>query len=270
MSDTKHQRYARLRTSDGRAVWAELDGERAHVLTAAPYLGGVATGEQLVGVDAEGRGPSVATLVPAEPTKILCVGRNYHAHAKELGNEVPKEPLLFSKPPSSLLHDGGTLELPPLSLSERVDHEAEVALVIGTRARRVPREEALSHVFGVTAACDVTARDLQKKDGQWTRAKGMDGFCPLGPVLVTGLLGEALRIRCFVDDEPRQDGLTSAMIFPYDELIAYVSRVITLEPGDVLLTGTPEGVGPLGGKERLRVELAGVGSLHVRLVAGDF
>lgn len=199
-------------------------------------------------------------LSPAAPTKIVCVGRNYGAHARELGNEVPREPLLFMKPPSSLLAPDGTLLLPPES--ERVEHEAELAVVVGTRGRRIPRERALDHVFGYTIACDVTARDLQKKDGQWTRAKGFDGFCPLGPEVVQGVDPGGLGVRLRVNGQARQDGNTRDMVFDVATLIAHVSAVMTLEPGDLILTGTPEGVGPLVAGDRVEVEIDELGVLR--------
>lgn len=199
-------------------------------------------------------------LSPAPPSKIVCIGRNYRAHAQELGNEVPKEPLLFLKPPSSLLEPGGTLYLPPES--ERVEHEAELGVVIGRRGRRIPRERALEHVFGYSVACDVTARDLQKKDGQWTRAKGFDGFCPVGPEVVSGLDPSGLSIRLRVNGDLRQDGNTRDMVFDVASLIAHVSSVMTLEPGDLILTGTPEGVGPLAAGDRVEVEIEGIGLLR--------
>jgi 2-keto-4-pentenoate hydratase/2-oxohepta-3-ene-1,7-dioic acid hydratase in catechol pathway len=258
------RRFARAQVS-GRAAWLELEGGAAHELEGAPWLGSERTGARVESVDEEGRG--LALLAPASPSKIVCIGRNYHAHARELGNEVPKEPLLFMKAPSSLVGPGGAVELPPARLAERVDHEAELAVVVGHRLRRATPAEARAAVFGATAACDVTARDLQKRDGQWTRAKGMDTFCPLGPVLVTGLPLEDLAVRCRVDGKLRQDGRTSAMIFSIGEVLAYISETITLEPGDLVLTGTPEGVGPLADGNQLEVEIEGVGTLSVRVQA---
>ncbi len=219
-------------------------------------------------MDDEARSSSLTRrLAPVTPPKILCVGRNYRAHAGELGNEVPAEPLLFFKPPSSLLDPDGTIELPPPSISGRVDHEAELGVVIGRRARRVGVEEAAACVFGCTVVCDVTARDLQKKDGQWTRAKGMDTFCPVGPVVVTGLDPQALGIACRVNGDLRQNGSTRDMIFTVAAVIAYASQVMTLEPGDLLATGTPSGVGPLRDGDRLEIEIPGIGTLAAR-VAG--
>jgi 2-keto-4-pentenoate hydratase/2-oxohepta-3-ene-1,7-dioic acid hydratase in catechol pathway len=252
---------------DGRQVFAELAGGRALLLSAAPWLGGTPTGETLDGVDAEGQGQAARRLAPVAPSKILCVGRNYRAHAKELGNEVPVEPLLFLKPPSSLLDPDGTIELPPPVISPRIEHEAELAVVIGRRARRVGVDEAAAAIFGLTIAGDITARDLQKKDGQWTRAKGMDTFCPVGPVVVSGLDPQALTLRCHVGDELRQSGSTADMIFPVAAVIAYASQVMTLEPGDLLLTGTPHGVGPLRDGDTLSIEVPGIGTLRARVAA---
>jgi 2-keto-4-pentenoate hydratase/2-oxohepta-3-ene-1,7-dioic acid hydratase in catechol pathway len=262
------QRFARLELDGARRAFAELADGRAYVLSDAPWLGGVRTGERVDGVDDEGRGGRGARrLAPVSPAKILCVGRNYNAHAKELGNDVPVEPLLFLKPTSSLLEPGGTVELPPASISNRVDHEAELAVIIGKRTRRVSAEQASSSIFGVTIAADITARDLQKKDGQWTRAKGMDGFCPTGPVVVTGLDPQALSITCRVNGEVRQEGPTSDMIFTVATVISYASQVMTLEAGDLLLTGTPPGVGPLHDGDELAIEVPGIGTLAARFAA---
>jgi 2-keto-4-pentenoate hydratase/2-oxohepta-3-ene-1,7-dioic acid hydratase in catechol pathway len=233
----------------------------------APWAGGARTGELVAAVDDEGGGASARPLAPVSPGKILCVGRNYVAHANELGHDVPVEPLLFLKPSSSLLDPGGTVELPPTSISNRVDHEAELALIIGRRTRRVSADEAMSAVFGYTIAGDITARDLQKKDGQWTRAKGMDGFCPTGPVVVMGLDPSALSIVCRVNGEVRQQGKTRDMLFSVATVIAYASQVMTLEPGDLLLTGTPPGVGPLHDGDALEIEIPPIGTLRVRMAA---
>lgn len=255
-------RFARLQRSPQPPAHVELADGVAHVLDRAPWLGGARTGEQLAGYDGEGRG-ALGRLCPVEPRKILCIGRNYAAHAKELGNEVPKEPMLFYKPSTSLLDPGGTIVLPPSTISERVEHEAELALVIGRRLQRADEAEAAAAIFGLTLACDVTARDLQKKDGQWWRAKGMDTFCPVGPVVVAGLSWDDLEISCSVNDELRQRGRTSAMIFKLPAVLAHVSRSVTLEPGDVILTGTPEGTGPLRGGDRLHISIPEIGSLDL-------
>ena len=202
---------------------------------------------------------------PVAPSKILCIGRNYVAHAKELGHEVPKEPLLFLKPPSALLAPERTIVLP--KESERVEHEAELGVVIGKRCRNVRADDALEHVFGYTCVADVTARDLQRKDVQFTRAKGFDTFCPVGPWIETDLDPRALRIQCRVNGATRQDGSTKDMIFDVPALVAYASRMMTLEPGDLLVTGTPEGVGPLVAGDTLEIEIDGIGVLVERVAA---
>jgi 2-keto-4-pentenoate hydratase/2-oxohepta-3-ene-1,7-dioic acid hydratase in catechol pathway len=207
----------------------------------------------------------VTLLAPCLPSKIIAVGRNYAAHAAEHGAEVPAEPLIFLKPPSAVLGPGQAIVYPE-HLSQHVDHEAELAVVIGRRARRVRREEALAYVFGYTCANDVTARDLQQRDGQWTRSKGFDTFCPLGPWIVTELDITDIAVRCRVNAELRQDGRTRDMVFGVDELIAYASAVMTLEPGDLILTGTPAGVGPILPGDRVAVEIEGIGTLENEVV----
>lgn len=244
---------------DDLSAFVEIEPDHAlgHVLDAAPWLGGKRTGRTVTVAER-------TQFAPVDPPKILCVGRNYAAHAKELGNEVPKEPLLFLKPHSALLGPGGTITLPPQS--EKVEHEVELGVVIGRRARNVEVSDALSYVYGYTVVGDISARDLQKSDGQWSRAKGFDGFCPVGPRVVTGLDPSDLHITCRVNGATRQDGRTSQMVFPVPEIIAYASRMMTLAPGDLLVTGTPSGVGPLTPGDRLEMEIEGVGVLvcHVR------
>ncbi len=241
---------------DGACRFAHLRDESAHLLDRAPWLEGRETGE--VAPLVEG-----ALLSPVVPSKIVCVGRNYAAHAKELGQSVPSEPLLFLKPPSALLAPGGVVRLPPESA--RVEHEAELAVVIGARAKKVRPEDALSHVYGYTAACDVTARDLQRKDVQFTRAKSFDTFCPVGPWIETALDPGRVLIACRVNGSTRQFASTSDMIFDVPAIVSYASRMMTLEPGDILLTGTPEGVGPLEPGDALEVEVSGIGVLAVRV-----
>jgi 2-keto-4-pentenoate hydratase/2-oxohepta-3-ene-1,7-dioic acid hydratase in catechol pathway len=248
-------RIALLRGSPG-GQFVRLDGERAHAFDRAPWLGGTETGASREWREAD-------LDCPVQPTKIVCIGRNYAAHAKELGHAVPSEPLLFLKPQSSLLGPGGAVVLPPES--ERVEHEAELVVVIGRRAKNVSREDALTHVFGYSCACDVTARDLQRKDVQFTRAKGFDTFCPIGPWVETALDPGGVAVRCRVNGATRQDGVTADMIFDVPTVVSYVSRMMTLEPGDVILTGTPEGVGPLGPGDSLEVEVTGIGTLKLRV-----
>jgi 2-keto-4-pentenoate hydratase/2-oxohepta-3-ene-1,7-dioic acid hydratase in catechol pathway len=249
-------RYAKLRSPSGE-VFVQLDGPNALPLDRPPWEAGSKPVSQA-------RAWTASDLAcPVLPSKIVCVGRNYAAHAKELGNEVPAEPLLFFKPPSSLTGPDGVVVLPPESA--RVEHEAELGVIIGRRTRLVQRDEAATAVFGCTCVCDITARDLQKKDGQWTRAKGFDTFCPVGPWIETAVDTTRLGVVCRVNGDVRQDGSTSQMIFDVPTLIAYISRVMTLEPGDLVVTGTPEGVGPLARGDALEVEVERVGVLRVRV-----
>lgn len=244
-----------MRIARSEAGWARLESDRAHLFDDAPWLGGRETGRSIA------RG---ALGVPAAPSKIICVGRNYRAHAAELGNEVPTVPLLFMKPPSALLAHGAEIAWPPESA--RIDYEGEIAVVIGRRGRRIPEARARDHVFGITCANDVTARDLQRADVQFTRAKGFDGFCPVGPWIETEVPPfDAIELTTRVDGEVRQHGRSDAMIFAIPELIAFISGVMTLEPGDLILTGTPEGVAPLSAGQLVEVEIGGVGTLANRL-----
>jgi len=202
----------------------------------------------------------VRPLSPILPSKVVCVGRNYAEHAAEHGAEVPTEPLLFLKPSTSVIGPRDVVRLPPQS--KRVEHEAELAVVIGAPgARRVDRATATKAIFGYTCANDVTARDLQRSDGQWTRAKGFDSFCPLGPWIVTDVDPADLEVRCEVNDEVRQLGRTKDMVFDPATLVSYVSHVMTLLPGDVVLTGTPAGVSPIVDGDVVTVRIEGIGTL---------
>ncbi len=207
----------------------------------------------------------VRLLAPCQPTKILAVGLNYRKHAAEAGMDVPPEPLVFSKPTSSVIGPLDPIVYP--ILSQHVDYEGELAVVIGQRARNVPPEKAHDFILGYTCANDVTARDLQKRDNQWTRAKGFDTFSPLGPCIVTGLDPARLNIQTRVNGETRQDGSTADMVSGVAELISYISQVMTLEPGDVILTGTPSGVGPLQPGDVVEVEIEGIGILRNPVVS---
>jgi len=190
------------------------------------------------------------------PSKIVCVGRNYAAHARELGNDVPKEPLLFLKPPSSLIRTGESIVLP--TVSNRVEYEGEIGVVVGTRLRKVSPEVARTAITNLCAANDVTARDLQKSDVQFTRAKGFDTFCAVGELgPVPDQLG-SLRVRTLVNGAVRQEGTASDMVFDIPTLVSFISGVMTLEPGDLILTGTPEGVGTLSSGDVVEVEVVGV------------
>ena len=210
---------------------------------------------------------SVRLLAPLQPGKIICVGRNYVEHAKELDNPVPDIPLLFLKPPSAVIAHGDKIVLPPQS--RQVDHEGELTVVIGKRGRWIPPERALDLVFGYTIANDVTARDLQRRDVQFTRGKGFDTFCPLGPWIETEFdLTDAL-VTTRVNGEMRQMGSTREMVFSVAQLIAFVSSVMTLEVGDILLTGTPAGVGPLAAGDVVEVNIEGIGTLSNPVVMED-
>lgn len=200
-------------------------------------------------------------LSPSIPTKVVAVGRNYAAHAAEHDVPVPDEPIIFIKPSTSVIGPAAAIRIPPHS--QQVEHEAELALVIGKVARNVAVEDAASYVLGYTVGQDISARDLQRRDGQWARGKGFDTFCPLGPAIETEFDPlEGQRIVCRVNDEVRQDGLLSDMVFGPAELIAFISGVMTLLPGDVILTGTPEGVGPLADGDLLETEIEGLGLLR--------
>jgi 2-keto-4-pentenoate hydratase/2-oxohepta-3-ene-1,7-dioic acid hydratase in catechol pathway len=195
------------------------------------------------------------------PSKIVCIGRNYVEHARELGNEMPERPLLFLKPPSSLIASGDTILLP--AASGQVEHEAEIAVVIGKRAVDVSAGRALEYVAGYAPLNDVTARDLQRADGQWTRGKGFDTFCPVGDAApAEGIDPQTLEVICRVNGEIRQHGRAADMAFPIPTLIEYISAVMTLEPGDLIATGTPAGVGRLVQGDVVEVEVPGFGSLR--------
>jgi len=201
-----------------------------------------------------------------QPSKIVCVGRNYAKHAAELGNEIPEEPLIFLKPPSSLIGEGESIVMP--AASSRVDYEGEIGVIIGRRARNVPAHDAWSYVESVVAVNDVTARDLQKSDDQWTRAKGFDTFCPVGtPVPLADVDRDALTVTTKVNGEVRQQGAVSEMAYDIPTIIAYVSSIMTLEPGDLVSTGTPDGIGPLAAGDEVEVEVGGVGSISNPVVA---
>jgi 2-keto-4-pentenoate hydratase/2-oxohepta-3-ene-1,7-dioic acid hydratase in catechol pathway len=203
-------------------------------------------------------------MPPAMPTKIVCVGVNYRSHAIEMGHELPTEPLIFLKPPTSMNAPMGEIHIP--EMSERVDFEGELAVVMGRRTHRVSPDEALSCVLGYTCANDVTARDLQSRDGQWTRAKGFDGFCPLGPWVETDVDPLDVLLETYVNGVRKQSARTSDMIFPVPRLISFISHVMTLLPGDVILTGTPSGIGQLHSGDVVEVRIEGVGSLTNRVV----
>jgi 2-keto-4-pentenoate hydratase/2-oxohepta-3-ene-1,7-dioic acid hydratase in catechol pathway len=255
--------YGALDERGGETWIADLiDAPEEDLAYQLEHARGLATKADFAGLAFEPMPLSVADLLsPVTPQKIICVGRNYRDHAKELGNEVPTEPLLFFKPVSSLLAPGGVVRMP--AASERVDFEGELALIIGKRVSKLAADaDWRSVVRGYTIANDVTARDLQKKDGQWTRGKGFDTFCPVGPIVSDEVDPEAgLTVETRVNGELRQHGSTLDFIFSIPALLTYVSAAFTLEPGDLILTGTPAGVGPLAAGDVVEVSIPGLGNL---------
>jgi 2-keto-4-pentenoate hydratase/2-oxohepta-3-ene-1,7-dioic acid hydratase in catechol pathway len=212
---------------------------------------------------------SVKLLAPAVPSKIICVGRNYSEHAKELGNDVPTEPVIFMKPPTSVIGPGEKIARPK-HLSERVDYEGELTIVIGKPCRSLgPQDDVRPYILGYTCANDVTARDLQRKDGQWTRAKSFDTFCPLGPVVTDEVdPWKGVRVETRVNGQVKQSESTTAFLFPVDVVMRFVSQVMTLLPGDLILTGTPAGIGPLVAGDEVTVSIEGIGRLTNPVIDG--
>ena len=198
-------------------------------------------------------------MTPLRPSKIIGIGRNYVAHAKELGNEMPAVPIIFFKPPTSLIGDGDTIRLP--GVSRRVEFEAEIGVVIGSRARNLDPAEAVRTIAGYTCVNDVTCRDLQKEDGQWGRAKGFDTFCPAGPRVARGLDWRDLEIICRLNGDERQRARATDMHFPIPDLVSFLSGIMTLEPGDLIATGTPAGTAPLKDGDTVEIEIPGIGVL---------
>jgi 2-keto-4-pentenoate hydratase/2-oxohepta-3-ene-1,7-dioic acid hydratase in catechol pathway len=230
-------------------------------------FGGTVEGDEVVAPGLRRPLTDVELLAPCRPSKIVCVGRNYAEHASEMGNEQPKEPLLFFKPPSAVTDPGASIVYP--RQSNRVDFEGELGVVIGRRCRNVARASALDYVLGFTIVNDVTARDLQKSDGQWARAKGFDTFAPLGPWIVSDLDWRRVRLTTRLNGTVKQDSSTDSMLFDVPALIEYISAAFTLEPGDVVATGTPSGVGPMQVGDTVAVEIEGIGTLTNRVIAAS-
>lgn len=255
------QRYVRVKTPQGQVYYGLLQPDRTlGVLDAPPWRGGQTTDLRLEAEDYQ-------LLAPCAPSKIVAVGRNYLSHATEMGAHVPKEPLIFLKPPTTVIADGQQIHYP--QQSQQVDYEGELALVIGEQTTNLTVEQARKAIWGYTIANDVTARDLQKKDGQWTRAKGFNSFCPLGPWIVREVSPGA-RLQTFLNDEsqPRQSALINQMAFSPAFLVSYISQIMTLLPGDVILTGTPEGVGSMQPGDSVRIEIESIGCLE-NWISGD-
>ncbi len=241
---------------DGVLTWLEGD-----------LFGRYTPGKQIGRVERPGAAPAgLRLLPPVVPSKIVAIGRNYREHAAEMKNPLPVEPMIFLKPPSAIIGPGDAIRLPPGA--GRVEHEAELGVVIGKRAWQVPRERALDVVLGLTCANDVTAREMQRRGVQFSHCKGYDTFAPLGPCIAVGLDAAALQVEGWVNGQRRQVGRTADMIFPIDELIAYISSVMTLLPGDVISTGTPAGTGALAAGDTVTVKVEGIGELTNPVVEG--
>ena len=235
-------------------------GDIVHPIAGDPFGELVTTGEPVPTAD-------IRLVAPVVPSKVVAVGLNYRDHAAEFGLDIPDEPILFIKAPSTVVGPGASVVYP--RQSERVDYEGELAVVMGTETRSVPAEKALSNVLGYTASLDMTARDLQMKDGQWTRAKNFDTFCPLGPWVVTGLTPDDLAIELRLNGELRQSSRTSQMIFDVPHLVSFISEVMTLYPGDVIMTGTPPGVGEISPGDRIELYIEEIGTLSCDVVGPE-
>ncbi len=249
------KKYVRFSTSEDANPWyGYVEGETVHAMDGAPWLESRSTGKTFnLG--------EVKLEAPVEPSKIVCIGLNYHAHvqASQSADEAPEYPLIFLKPSSSIIGPGEKIVHP--EASQRVDYEAELGLVIGKRAKNVSEAEAEDYIFGFTCVNDVTARDLQKKDGQWSRAKGFDTFCPVGPWIVTELNYRDVLVEGILNGEIKQSGRTSLMIFNIPFLISYLSSIMTLNPGDLIPTGTPAGIAPMKSGDEIEVKIEDIGSL---------
>ncbi|MBC6461419.1 fumarylacetoacetate hydrolase family protein [Actinomadura sp. HBU206391] len=253
-------RIARFSTDDGMS-FGVIEEDSVAAIAAHPFGDLRFTGERFALAD-------VRLLAPILPSKVIGIGKNYAEHAREMGGEPPEEPVVFSKPSTTVIGPGETVAYPE-KLSQRVDYEGELAVVIGRMCREVPAARAAEVILGYTCGNDVTARDLQQRDGQWTRAKGFDTFCPLGPWIETSADPADLAITTMVNGEVRQDARTSLLIHDIPTLIEYVSQVMTLLPGDVILTGTPAGVGPLEIDDEVSVTIESIGTLTNRVVSRE-
>lgn len=254
------QRYVRVQNTEGIIYYGLLHLDlNVQVLDAPPWL-------QAQPTDFILQPDSYQILAPCFPSKIIAVGKNYADHAAEMGTKVPEEPLIFLKPPTCVIPSEAQIQYP--EVTQRVDYEGELALIIGESATKCTPKSAESKIWGYTIANDVTARDLQKRDGQWTRAKGFDTFCPLGPWIVREVSPGA-RLQTFLNDDqtPVQSACIDQMVFSPEAVVSYISQVMTLLPGDVILTGTPLGVGPLNCGDRVRIEIEGIGRLENTVVA---
>lgn len=249
------KRYVKCLAVTGEQFFGQVSGSEIVRLSAAPWLGGKS-------IDKKYAASEVRLLAPVEPTKIICIGLNYHAHvtASFSAEKPPEYPLMFLKAPSSIIGPHDKIVHPPQS--ERVDYEAEVGVIIGKTTKNVTEKDAENSIFGFTCVNDVTARDLQKKDGQWSRAKGFDTFCPVGPWIITDLNWHDLLVEGIHNGKIMQSGRTSQMIFNIPFLISYISSVMTLFPGDLISTGTPSGIAPMKSGDTIHVRVEGIGTLE--------
>ena len=245
-------RFCRLLTQDKKGLTGWIHGDHIGLIE-GDLFGEFRRQEALIPLK------NVTLLAPVKAGKIICIGRNYPEHASEQGVELPEAPLLFLKPPSAIIATNDDIQIPVQS--QQVEHEAELVVVIGKKGRWISADKASEYIFGYTIGNDVTARDLQHKDGQWTRAKGFDTFCPLGPWIETDLDASDTLITCRVNSELRQMASTREMVFTIPQVVAYISSVMTLEPGDLIFTGTPAGVGPLNPGDEVEIEIEGIGVL---------
>ena len=243
----------------GRSGYGILEGEQISVLWATPYDGLANTTGEVMSL------PEVTLLAPCEPTKIVAIGLNYRDHAAEIGHPLPTEPLIFMKPSTAVIGPDEDIVYP--AMSRRVDYEAELAVVIGRPCRHIKEQDFRDYVLGYTCINDVTARDLQQKDGQFTRSKSFDTFAPLGPWIETGIPDpDNLTVEAFLNGERRQHSSTRNLVFPVAALVSFISRIMTLLPGDVIATGTPSGIGPMAPGDLVEIRVEGIGALRNRLV----
>jgi 2-keto-4-pentenoate hydratase/2-oxohepta-3-ene-1,7-dioic acid hydratase in catechol pathway len=254
-------RYVRFKISDNLPTWGILlQDDLIQPISAPPYSGGVPHG-QTVALQ------TVHLLAPCEPSKIVAVGKNYYDHIQELDNKIPETPIIFIKPATCLNDPDNPIILPTPDLSVRIDYEGELALVISRKAKNIRAEDAADYVLGYTCLNDVTARDIQQKDGQWTRAKGFDGFAPVGPVLTDEIDPLSVNLCTRLNGRIVQESSTSMLIWPVHELIAFISQVMTLLPGDIITTGTPGGIGPMQPGDVVEVSIDGIGILRNPVVS---
>lgn len=255
-------RYVRYAHGDLHMWGLLLNDDLIQPLTAAPYLKSVPLGQP---VPVSG----IRLLAPCEPSKIVAVGKNYHDHIKEFDSEIPETPILFLKPTTALNDPGQPIILPPSGLSNRIDYEGELAVVIKKKAKHIKAADAADYILGYTCLNDVTARDIQKKDGQWTRAKGFDGFAPVGPLLTDEVNPANLTIRTRLNGKIVQESTTASLIWSIGELLEFITACMTLNPGDVVTTGTPSGVGPMQDGDVVAISIEGIGVLTNPVKAGE-